>query len=88
MNYLSYFTSDGAYYYDHKMDPATPYEETFISLALTQEKVPFKSWEIDSWFYEKDENGNVISWNPKPSDFPNGLSGLFSEEDLKYVLPD
>ena len=63
------------------MDPSTPYEETFISLALTQENVPFKSWEIDSWFYEQDKNGNVISWNPKPSDFPNGLSGLFSEED-------
>ena len=52
INYLSYWTDNGAYYY-WLTEPNKNYEETILDLfdSFNQNKIPFKSIQFDSYWY-------------------------------------
>jgi len=86
-NYLSFWTNNGGFYYYHTM-PGLNYEDTFIAMAeeFRQRKIPVRTLEIDSWWYEKDFGFAVKDWTtPLPEIFPNGLDYLAENTGLKIV---
>lgn len=52
INYLSYWTDNGAYYY-WLTETNKNYEETILDLfdSFNQNKIPFKSIQFDSYWY-------------------------------------
>jgi hypothetical protein len=63
-NYLSYWTDNGAYYYYHTEDGLN-YEDTIISTlrhAIDVDGIPYKSVQLDSWFYFRGQDNGVVEW--------------------------
>lgn len=41
-----------------------------------KERIPYKSLQIDSWWYLRGADGGAKLWDAKPEVFPHGLDGL------------
>lgn len=78
-NYLGYSTDNGAYYY-YKTEDGKNYQETIIDVYkyAVKEKIPYKHWLMDSWWYYKGTGGGVKNWTAKTSIFPDGIATVFN----------
>ena len=56
VNYLSYWTDNGAFYYYHT-EPNKTYSDTMLDIYADirhgDTSAPFRSWNYDSWWYPK-----------------------------------
>ncbi|CAF3811944.1 unnamed protein product [Rotaria sp. Silwood1] len=71
INYLGYYTDNGAYYYDNT-EKGINYEETIINV-YHQIPLPFHYIQLDSWWYYKGIRDGVTEWTGRPDIFPDGL---------------
>ncbi len=71
INYLGYYTDNGAYYYYHTEDGKN-YEQTMFDV-FQNISVPLRYLQIDSWWYFKGIGDGVSNWTARPDIFPNGL---------------
>lgn len=74
INYLGYYTDNGAYYYYHTGNRQN-YEQTIIDI-VENISLPFHYLQIDSWWYYKGVGDGVSNWTARPDVFPDGLQGL------------
>jgi hypothetical protein len=74
INYLGYYTDNGAYYYYHTEDGQN-YEQTVLD-AIHKIQLPFHYLQIDSWWYYKGIGGGVSEWVSRPDVFPDGLPAV------------
>ncbi|CAF3719866.1 unnamed protein product [Adineta steineri] len=74
INYLGYYTDNGAYYY-YNTEQGMNYEETMINVH-NQIPLPFHYIQLDSWWYYKGIGGGVTQYTPMPNIFPDGLQAL------------
>ncbi|XP_071097695.1 uncharacterized protein [Haliotis cracherodii] len=84
LNYLGYWTDNGAYYYYHTENNVTDYEQTLIDVKAYSDQmgVPYKYMQLDSWWYYKGGLNGVTSWSAMPSVFPHGLQFLHKKIGL------
>ncbi|ELU14855.1 hypothetical protein CAPTEDRAFT_225895 [Capitella teleta] len=73
-NYLGYWTDNGGFYY-YNTEKNTSYEETILDIKKYADayELPYRYFQIDSWFYPKEGAGGILEWSPDPNIFPNGL---------------
>ncbi|XP_070576651.1 uncharacterized protein [Ptychodera flava] len=83
VNYLGYWTDNGAYYY-YNTEPDKNYEDTLIDVKNYADSlsIPYRYMQIDSWWYYKGLNGGVKNWTARPDIFPNGLQYLSKKTQL------
>lgn len=74
INYLGYYTDNGACYYYYTGDYSN-YEEAMIAVKKDADdnNIPFRYLQIDSWWYFKGDHDGVKNWTAMPSIFPNGI---------------
>ena len=74
LNYLGYWTDNGAYYYYHT-ESGKSYEDTMLDVKkyVDDNHIPYKYLQLDSWWYPKDSSGAVITWTPMKEVFPDGI---------------
>ena len=74
LNYLGYWTDNGAYYYYHTEDGKS-YEDTMFDVKkyVDDNHIPYKYLQLDSWWYPKDDKGAVLTWTPMKKIFPDGI---------------
>ena len=79
---LGYYSDTGAYYW-YNTEGNLTYEQTFIKVKAyhLQEKIPVQYYELDSyWYYKQNNNtgehGGIKFYEPRPDVFPNGIDGL------------
>jgi len=80
LQYLGYSTDNGAFYY-YNMEPNQNYETTMLDVAAyaRDEKIPYKYWLADSWWYFKGVGDGVKNWTAMPSIFPHGLEYVWEQ---------
>jgi len=80
LQYLGYSTDNGAFYY-YNMEPHQNYETTMLDVAAyaRDEKIPYKYWLADSWWYFKGVDDGVKNWTAMPSVFPRGLEYVWEQ---------
>jgi hypothetical protein len=74
INYLGYYTDNGAYYYYHTEDGVN-YEQTMLD-SIRKIPLPFHYLQIDSWWYYKGIGEGVTQWTARPDVFPDDLPAL------------
>jgi hypothetical protein len=74
INYLGYYTDNGAYYYYNTLSKNN-YEQTIIKIKENI-SLPIHYIQLDSWWYYKGIGNGVKQWISRPDIFPNGLEGL------------
>ena len=74
---LGYSTDNGAYYYYHT-EPGRDYARTIVDVAAYAEsqRIPYRYWLADSWWYYKGATGGVTNWTAMPEVFPHGFAEL------------
>lgn len=102
---LGYWTDNGAYFHYPKTGPTTEAggfhrELQKAHAANKEEKLPFRHWQLDSWWYEKGKGGNgssrgsgpigpligLYQWTADPFVFPEGVPALQRVVDMPFVL--
>jgi hypothetical protein len=71
INYLGYYTDNGAYYY-YNTEQGMNYEQTMVN-SIQQIPLPFHYLQLDSWWYYKGYKDGVSQWVARPDIFPDGL---------------
>ena len=74
INYLGYYTDNGAYYYYHT-EKEMNYQETIIKIKENI-TLPIHYIQLDSWWYYRGLGDGVKQWIARTDIFPDGLSGL------------
>ncbi|CAF0870990.1 unnamed protein product [Rotaria sp. Silwood1] len=74
INYLGYYTDNGAYYYYHTLSNMN-YEQTIIKIKENL-SLPIHYIQLDSWWYYKGLGNGVKEWIARQDIFPDGLKGL------------
>jgi hypothetical protein len=84
IQYLGYWTDNGAYYY-YITEPNKTYSETMIDVYkyVVSTGLPIKSYQFDSWWYFKGINDGVSLWEPMPSIFPEGMG--YVDENMDHM---
>ncbi|XP_050418353.2 uncharacterized protein LOC126831744 [Patella vulgata] len=83
INYLGYWTDNGAYYY-FKTEGDDTYEQTIYDLQsmATKQDIPYRYVQYDAWFYLR-ANGSAgggtgtIHWDSLASVFPSGMRKVY-----------
>jgi hypothetical protein len=77
VQYLSYYTDNGAYYY-YLTEPGKTYEQTIVDVweYSRARGIPYRALQLDSWWYFKGRDQGVLRWDARPEVFPSGLKGL------------
>jgi hypothetical protein len=71
-SHISYWTDNGAYYYYHPIKGLKPSETILeVSKHTAQLEVPYRTYNIDSWWYQKD----VQQWKRKLLGFIGRIVG-------------
>jgi hypothetical protein len=84
INYLGYYTDNGAYYY-YNTEQGMNYEQTMID-SIHKIALPFHYLQLDSWWYYKGIGEGVSQWTARPDIFPDGLISLHRRiENLPIV---
>lgn len=88
VNYLGYWTDNGAFYYYHT-EPNKTYADTmrdvYANIRHGDTSAPFRSWNYDSWWYPKCPNGAVNTWTALPDIFPEGMEVIYQETSMPVV---
>ncbi|XP_071835062.1 uncharacterized protein [Apostichopus japonicus] len=79
LNYIGYWTDGGAYYY-YNTEPNKTYEETMLDIKIYADalNIPYKYYQIDSWWYYRGIGGNTKNWTAMPSIFPHGAGYVYN----------
>ncbi|XP_062608013.1 uncharacterized protein LOC134269826, partial [Saccostrea cucullata] len=91
LNYIGYWTDNGAYYYYHTEtttnNNSKTYQDTLIDVQKYSESVrlPYGYIQIDSWWYYKGFQDSVKTWEARPDVFPNGIGFLHRKTGLPIV---
>jgi hypothetical protein len=84
INYLGYYTDNGAYYYYHT-ETGLNYEETMVSISQ-KISLPFRYIQLDSWWYYRGISDGVTQWSARPDIFPGGLPVFYRRmENISLV---
>jgi len=85
--HLGYWTDNGAYYYYWTEDNST-YEETMLLIKqyYEEEGVPIRYYQLDSWWYYKDQHDAVTVWTARPDIFPSSMTGFVKQLQDPLVL--
>ncbi|XP_072031493.1 uncharacterized protein [Amphiura filiformis] len=85
-NYLGYWTDNGAYYYYHTA-PNMNYDETLMQVKKYSDglNIPYRYFQLDSWWYYKGVGGGVKKWTSRPDVFPKGLQDFYNRLGLPLV---
>ncbi|KAL5016026.1 hypothetical protein ScPMuIL_005615 [Solemya velum] len=80
VNYLGYWTDNGAYYY-YQTEPNLTYEQTILDIKqeADSQKIPYRYLQYDSWFYPKGPEGGVKTWEPTAETFPDGFLYMYNQ---------
>uniref|UniRef100_A0A2C9LGW2 Uncharacterized protein n=1 Tax=Biomphalaria glabrata TaxID=6526 RepID=A0A2C9LGW2_BIOGL len=72
---LGVWTDNGAYYYYKTRDNNTNYQDTLLAIQSygLQMKIPYRYFQLDSWFYPKDNIGAVTHWDSMETVFPKSI---------------
>ncbi|KAK7102304.1 hypothetical protein V1264_020541 [Littorina saxatilis] len=86
INYLGYYTDNGAYYY-YLSEPHKTYQDTIIDVKANadQIQIPYKYIQYDSWWYYKGYDNGVKTWEARPDIFPNGFQFVFNKTGIPAV---
>ncbi len=89
---LGYWTDNGAIYY-YATAPDRNESETLLAVKRDAEArgIPFGYVQLDSWWYFKEATrsgplGGLVSWQPQPWMFPDGLAAFRARLGLPLVL--
>ena len=74
VNYLGYWTDNGACYY-YTTGQYQDYNEA-LSQVQKNSSIPFQYLQIDSWWYYKGANGGVKNWTAMPGIFPGSPNSV------------
>lgn len=81
INYIGYYTDNGAYYYHFKEANKT-YEETIEAIVdyAHQMNIPYRYIQLDDWWYPiiGPGYGATITWTADPKVFPHGLQYIYN----------
>ena len=80
LQFLGYSTDNGAYYY-YTTEKNKNYQETMLDIAqdAATQKIPYRYWLADSWWYYKGVKDGVKNWTSMKSVFPDGLKYIYDE---------
>lgn len=83
INYLGYWTDNGAYYY-YMTEANKTYEDTMLDAKAyaDQLRLPYRYWQYDSWWYYKGVGSGVKTWVSRPDIFPHGFQYVHSKIGL------
>ncbi|XP_059175577.1 uncharacterized protein LOC131955455 [Physella acuta] len=86
LNYMGYWTDNGAYYYYHT-EEGKNYEKTMLDAVnyINAQKIPFKYTQYDSWWYAKGKTSGVLTWTPTPETIPDGFKYLSDQTKLPFT---
>lgn len=86
INYLGYWTDNGACYYYYTGDYAN-YEDALVAVKEDADRqgIPFRYLQLDSWWYFKDDKGGVKNWTAMPDVFPNGIEAVVKKTGWPIV---
>jgi len=84
---LGYGTDKGAFYYYHT-ERGMNYQDLFSALkkSFEESKLPIHYAALDSWWYEKDANGGLVSWEPRDEALPEGFGALRTATKFFFQL--
>jgi len=74
INYLGYWTDNGAFYY-YATEKNKTYEQTVFDIKEYSKSlnIPYRYVQYDSWFYPKGKGNGLLEWTPDVKNFPHGL---------------
>lgn len=77
INYLGYYTDNGACYY-YSTGTYANYEEALIGVKkkADAQHIPYRYVQLDSWWYYKGKYDGVKNWTAMPNIFPRGIGYL------------
>ena len=91
VQYLGYWTDNGAYYY-YMTEPSKTYTETLVDVLgyANAAAIPFHYMQLDSYWYYRGTpsslfGGGVKNWTAMQSVFPNGLADLHNRLRVPLV---
>jgi len=86
VNYLGYWTDNGAYYY-YLTEEGKNYEDTLVDYLSYAKSlnIPYRYVQYDSWWYPKGQFEGVTEWVSLPEVFPSGLQKLYNKLGLPVV---
>ncbi|CAK8679724.1 unnamed protein product [Clavelina lepadiformis] len=86
INYLGYYTDNGAYYYYHT-EEGKNYETTMLDVVeyAKSTDIPYGYLQYDSWWYYKGVQDGVKNWTSMDDVFPHGMDSLFQSTGLPVV---
>ncbi|CAL1533730.1 unnamed protein product [Lymnaea stagnalis] len=85
VNYLGYWTDNGAYYY-YNTEKDKNYEATIIDVVnyINNTRTPFQYTQYDSWWYQKGHAQGVLSWTPMKEIIPDGFQYLYNQTQRPF----
>ena len=85
-NYLAYSTDNGAFYY-YETETNRNYEQTLVDVKsyADAEKIPYRHFLMDSWWYYKGTGNGVKNWTAMTSIFPNGIDAVYDKTEWPIV---
>ncbi len=86
INYLGYYTDNGACYYYHTGEYKN-YEEALLDVKKKADSngIPYNYLQLDSWWYYKGQGGGVKNWTARSDIFPRGIHYVVNMTDLPIV---
>ena len=72
ISHLGVYTDNGAYYYYNGGEA----ELMAVHDAAVEQRIPFRSVLLDSWWYYKGHGGGVKNWTATAAAFPRGLAAF------------
>ena len=94
LSHLGYYSDNGAYYYYFTGPPPPPggepsnfgtVFEAVKQVEVTENRIPLRYLQIDSYWYFKGSHGGVVNWTATPTAFPDGLAKLSKDTGWKYT---
>ncbi|KAH9500569.1 hypothetical protein Btru_072292 [Bulinus truncatus] len=85
LNYMGYWTDNGAYYYYHTEDGKN-YQTTMLDAVsyIKNLSLPFQYLQYDSWWYPKGHRQGAVTWTPLKDVLPGGFQYLASQTQLPF----
>jgi hypothetical protein len=85
-NYLAYSSDNGAFYYYHT-EQGKDYQQTLADVKhyAVQQRIPYRHWLMDSWWYFKGPKDGVKNWTAMPSVFPGNISAVTADTQWPIV---
>ncbi|KAK6972802.1 hypothetical protein BgiMline_023964 [Biomphalaria glabrata] len=85
LNYLGYWTDNGAYYYYHT-EEGKNYQTSMVDAAsyIKNISLPVQYLQYDSWWYPKGHRQGTVTWTPRKDVLPDGFQYLSAQTQLPF----